>query len=172
MVAGPTSAAPAEAAPAPDLRRLGDQDFRDLVDADIRGELTAEQRDLLRAPGVVDRWYARLIDAQKMTEASFRIRKAEFDRLRDRTWQTKDHQTYFRARDDYQSWHARALWASRCIQERIAEAKEARRAVNVASQRVRDETAQAVLRRIAWQAEGASADQLRALARAYFGRVT
>ena len=58
---------------------LNDEDFRDLVDRDLRRENTDQEAAALRSPALVDRWYNVLVGMTKSVDGQLAAKKQDYD---------------------------------------------------------------------------------------------
>lgn len=61
------------------IAELNDEDFRDLVDRDLRRENTDAEAAALRSPALVDRWYSVLVGMLKSVDGQLAAKKEDFE---------------------------------------------------------------------------------------------
>lgn len=61
------------------IAALDDEDFRELVDRDLRRENTDAEAAALRAPALVDRWYSVLVGMAKSVDGQLAAKKQDYE---------------------------------------------------------------------------------------------
>jgi hypothetical protein len=61
------------------IMAMDEDDFRDLVDRDLRRKNTAEEAEALRSPALVDRWYTVLVAMGKSVEGQLSAKRQDLD---------------------------------------------------------------------------------------------
>jgi hypothetical protein len=101
---------------------INSENFREVVEAEIRGEVSQAQAKWLREPQNVERWYWDLIAVKKNIESQLGSRKAYLlasKGLSDEQLKEK--------KQDFYLWKAKILRFKSGTEERIIEARQLRR---------------------------------------------
>lgn len=61
------------------IAALNEEDFRELVDRDLRRENTEEEAIALRSPALVDRWYTVLVSMTKSVDGQLSAKRQDFE---------------------------------------------------------------------------------------------
>jgi hypothetical protein len=61
------------------ISALDDEDFRDLVDRDLRRKNSQEEADALRSPALVDRWHTVLVAMTKSVDGQLSAKRHDFE---------------------------------------------------------------------------------------------
>jgi hypothetical protein len=109
------------------LSTLSDEDFEDLVNQDVRGQLDREISLQLREPENVYRWYNSLNSLKKSVEAQFVVKKAE---LSEQRLENPTEDEWLRTVAEHERWKAGAVRFKTGVEKRIAEAKQLRIAIS------------------------------------------
>lgn len=61
------------------IAKLSEDDFRELVDRDLRRDNTEDESQALRSPALVDRWYAILVSMSKSVDGQLAAKREDFE---------------------------------------------------------------------------------------------
>jgi hypothetical protein len=101
---------------------MEDQQFRDLVSAEIRGEAADGVSSFLRKPENVRRWRESLVALKVDVEAQFALRKSRADEIHAKCLKRSDGRTeYFKSKTEYLEWKSGANAFKKNIEKRIRE---------------------------------------------------
>lgn len=104
---------------------MTDQDFKDIVEEDVKGEIPKYEREMLERPENLRRWHDELVDLKRGIEAQFNAKRAEaVAEQRDCYEMGKEGKAkWFSYRAEHEDWRRRANHFKARVERRITEVK-------------------------------------------------
>lgn len=135
------------------LQNLTDDEFENVVNRDVRGELDYETSLQLRTPENAERWYEQLLVLKRSVEAQFTANRAERNEKQQECMAKgpKGKTEWFAYRAQAERWRAGAARFKAGVEQRLAEArllvdtKKANRYVDIV-ERERNEAIEEIVR--------------------------